>query len=260
MSSDTARPSEQGHWYDRAGNSRYTVIGANGKERPTTLRDARQLDLVPSVTSIIRLAAAPGLEAWKREQVLLAALTLPRRPHEPEASWIARVWQDSREQAARAAERGTAIHASVQGHYEGVPPIEEHWPHVKAAADELARVFPAARWVAERAFCHPAGYGGKCDLHTVHDRGVVIDIKTKEFADPDKIVAYDEHAMQLAAYRRGLGLPMARCGNLFVSVSVPGLVRLVMLDEEVLVRGERMFDALLAFWQCKSKREQLETV
>ena len=33
---------ETGHWYDKDGNSQYTIVGANGKERNTTLRDARE--------------------------------------------------------------------------------------------------------------------------------------------------------------------------------------------------------------------------
>ena len=30
--------SESGHWYTREGEPMYTIIGANGKERNTTLR------------------------------------------------------------------------------------------------------------------------------------------------------------------------------------------------------------------------------
>ena len=37
--------------------------------------------------------------------------------------------------------------------------------------------------------------------------------KTKEFGKDDKIDVYDEHLMQLAAYRVGLGMPFARCAN-----------------------------------------------
>ena len=58
--------SESGHWYDSAtGEPRYTIIGANGVERPTTLRDARVHKLVPSVTTITACAARFQLEKWK---------------------------------------------------------------------------------------------------------------------------------------------------------------------------------------------------
>jgi hypothetical protein len=33
---------EGGHWYDAQGEARHTIVGKNGKERKTTLRDARK--------------------------------------------------------------------------------------------------------------------------------------------------------------------------------------------------------------------------
>ena len=34
--------SEAGHWYDHEGKPMYTIVGVNGKERNTTLRDAKK--------------------------------------------------------------------------------------------------------------------------------------------------------------------------------------------------------------------------
>ena len=70
--------SESGHWYDKNGNPAYEIIGANGKQRNTTLRDAKKLGLLPSVTTVIGAVAKPGLNRWLQEQAILAALTLPR--------------------------------------------------------------------------------------------------------------------------------------------------------------------------------------
>jgi hypothetical protein len=78
-----------GHWYTLDGEPCYTIVGKNGAERNTTLRDARTMALVPSVTTIIRQAAAPALEKWKRDQLLMAALTLPRMPNEPSSATTA---------------------------------------------------------------------------------------------------------------------------------------------------------------------------
>ena len=69
---------ESGHWYEMDGTPRYRIVGKNGKERNTTLADARKLDLLPSVTTIMKEAAKPGLERWKGDQLLLSALTLTR--------------------------------------------------------------------------------------------------------------------------------------------------------------------------------------
>ncbi len=65
------RTSESGHWYTQEGKPAYTVVGSNGKVRNTTLRDAKKLKLLPSVTTVMSVAAKPGLEAWKQQQLLL---------------------------------------------------------------------------------------------------------------------------------------------------------------------------------------------
>src|SRR5436190_23373532 len=44
----------------------------------STLRDARKLGLLPSVTNILGVITKPELTAWLQEQAVLAALTLPR--------------------------------------------------------------------------------------------------------------------------------------------------------------------------------------
>lgn len=240
---------ESGHWYRRDGSPCYTLVGKNGNERAVTLRDARQLDLVPSVTTIIRCAAAPGLERWKAEQLMLAALTLPRNDDEPETDWLARVRRDSQEQAKAAAERGTRIHGVIERGMRGEDVSVEDAFYVAGVKRALAEHCGEQEWRPERSFAHPDGYGGKCDLHS---RSWVIDYKTKEFTDPASVALYDEHAMQLAAYRLGLGVSTARCGIAFVSVTQPGLVDLREIDAAALQRGRAMFGNLLMYWQARA--------
>lgn len=224
--------------------------------RAATLRDARKMGLYPGVTTIIRCAAAPGLERWKQNQVLLAALTLPRRPQETEDDWLNRVILDSQEQARKAADRGTQIHAAIQGHFEGQAPDEEMWPYVQGAVKALKQAFGARpEWRAEQSFADAMGFGGKVDLCRWAPglgREAVVDIKTKEFSDASSVKAWDDHAIQLAAYRRGLGLDEASCANVFVSTSVPGLATVIMWSEDEIRRGWTMFKSLLAYWQAKN--------
>ena len=237
------------HWYDSKGLPAYTVKSKDGTDRPATLRDARKLNLYPSVTSIIRCAAAPGLERWKLDQMLHAALTLPRGSTEPEAEWISRVWKDSQETAKKAAERGTEIHAAIQGAYEGEAYPAETYIHVAGAMKEVDKLLPAA-WTAERAFSNSLGFGGKVDLSC---DSAVIDFKTKEFSSASALKTWDEHAMQLAAYREGLAMPKAKAAIVYVSVTVPGLSRLIEIPEEELQRGWECFKSLLSYWQAKNK-------
>jgi hypothetical protein len=248
------RPSESGHWYAPDGSPCYEVPAKDGSMRAATLRDARKMGLYPGVTTIIRCAAAPGLERWKQNQVLLAALTLPRKPGEPENDWLDRVIQDSQEQGRKAADRGTRIHAAIQGHFEGQAPEPEMWPHVQGAVKALEQYFGKNDfWIAEQSFAHSDGFGGKVDLHytTVRGVGVVVDVKTKEFDNVGQVKGWDDHAIQLAAYAKGLGIEKAACGNLFVSASVPGLATLILWSEEEIARGWTMFQSLLAYWQAK---------
>lgn len=248
MSLIASHAAESGHWYGRNGEPAYTIVGANGKARPTTLRDARKLNLVPSVTTIIKVASQPGLDRWKQEQVLLAALTLPKVDDESDDDYIARILDDSKDAARSAADAGTDIHAAIEAFYMGQQ-YDRHREHVQGAHNLLLSTYGHQPWVAERSFCHELGFGGKVDLHAP---GFVVDVKTKEFADPAKIDGYDEHRMQLAAYRVGLGMPQARCANLFVSRSVPGLSVLKEWTEEDISTGWQMFCHLLQFWQLKN--------
>jgi len=244
--------SESTHWYTRDGDPMYTVPSKkDGTPRNTTLRDARERNLVPSVTTILNIAAKPGLNVWLQEQAILAALTLPRGTEETESAWLKRVVQDSKAQARDAADLGTEIHAAIQGFYEGQKasafPI-----HVQTCTKAIESHYGARNWIAERAFAHEMGFGGKVDMHT---DGIVIDIKTKDFDDPAKVAGYDEHLMQLAAYRVGLGMPEARCANVFVSRTNADLAVVKEWAEEDLARGWLMFTALLSFWQYKNQYE-----
>lgn len=251
--------SESQHWYTRKGDPLYEVKRADGKgTRPTTLADARKLGLVPSVTSIIKCAAAPGLERWKADQLMMAALTLPRRPDEPEKEWLARVVLDSKEHAKKAADRGTAIHAAIQGHLQNETPDPAYLPHIQGAIAAVDKLF-APDWdcvLAEQPFAHPLGFGGKLDLMGTSP-WFVADFKTKEFGPEDELKTWDEHAMQLGAYREGQQMPVGhgervRGAIVYVSTTHPGLARAIELPEEALAKGWTMFYSLLHYWQAKN--------
>jgi hypothetical protein len=255
MTTIIARSAESVHWYAQNGAPAYTVKAKDGSDRPTTLRDARKLDLVPSVTTVMKVAAKPGLDVWKNEQLLLAALTLPRMPDESEKSFIARVVADSKETGKRAAEAGTRIHEDIERHFMGMAKCERGYK-VEETLFNHFKTHPDQPWLIERSFSSSLGFGGKVDMFCQPDEyakhGIVADVKTKDFGPDDKVDAYDEHLMQLAAYRHGLGIPHARCANVFVSRTHTDLVKINEWSEEDLQRGWEMFQALLRFWKLKN--------
>jgi hypothetical protein len=245
--------SESQHWYARDGSPAYEVKGANGNMRPATLRDARKLGLVPSVTTIIGSCAKPGLERWKLEQMMHAALTLPRLDGEPEAEWISRVWTDSKETARKAAERGTAIHAALQNYLVNSPIPPQYEKHVLGACGELDATI-GLEWdcvCVESPFAHPSGFGGKTDLLGLSP-SFILDFKTKEFGPGDDLKTWDEHAMQIAAYRVGQEMPDARGFICYVSVTHPGLARCIEIKQDEMLKGWAMFQGLLAYWKAKN--------
>jgi len=243
---------ENGHWYTKDGTPAYTTIGKTG-ERATTLRDARKEGLLPSVTTIINLLSKAGLDTWKQQQVLLAALTLPREVNEPEQEWLKRVMQDSRATGREAAERGTAIHAIIEGYFEQMY-LPEKPAYLDAIDSALNSAFGSQPWLAEKSFGHHLGYGGKCDLMAKpingQGTGYIVDFKTKD-TDLDKVDVYFEHEMQLAAYREGLNLPTARCAIVFVN-GTTNAVKLIEIEESQLQKSWECFQHLLRVYQIKN--------
>jgi len=249
----TEKVQENGHWYTKQGTTAYTTIGKTG-ERPTTLRDAKKLGLLPSVTTIIGVAnKGEGLQRWLAEQAILAALTLPRLENEEESVWLSRVMKDSKATGREAAERGTAIHNIIQGYFEQMY-FPEKPAYLDAIDNALNNAFGSQPWLSERSFGHPLGFGGKCDLMAKpingQGTGFVVDFKTKT-TDLDKIDVWFEHELQLASYREGLNLPKARCAIVFVN-GTTNQVKLIEVEESRLQKGWECFQHLLRFYQVKN--------
>jgi len=236
--------SEAGHWYAADGSPAYRIIGKNGVERNTRLTDARERGLVPSVTTITGLLAKPGLNNWLQQQVLLAALTLPRAENETEENWLQRVMSDAKSTSREAADRGTRLHGVLEEFYRGK---NIKFPaFVSNVNTALESHFGTNHiWEAERSFASN-GFGGKVDLISAN---IVVDFKSKE-GDLSKVTPFHEQIMQLAAYREGLGLPTARCANVYFTES--GDVRLIEHSEQDLSEAWQCFQYLLAFYKKKN--------
>ena len=243
----TAKHAEEGgHFYRKDGSPAYTIIGKNGKERPTTLRDARKLGFVPGVSTINKCAAAPGLQNWIIDQNILAALTTPRIDGEDETAYLSRIKSDAKEQAIKAAERGTLIHSWVQGGFEGKPVPLEGVKFYTSALDTIEKECGPQEWICEKSFATER-YGGKCDLHSDE---YLIDFKSTD-KDLTTVKTWDEHALQLAAYEKGLGANSRKCGILYIHKETAES-RLIWIPSNELEKGWRMFSALVEYYYAKS--------
>ena len=254
MSNQTKKviASESAHWYTKDGEPCYEVENmSNGGMRPTTLRDAKKLDLVPSVTSVLPLLSRPGLEAWKQNQILLSAATIPEKVAELGADkWAELVLADAQEQAEAARQLGTDIHTAIEKALRDGTISGEYETYVAPVIQEMLDRNLLVNRKMEHSFAHPIGFGGKIDFH---NDIVLIDFKTKEFTKEDlagnKKLAWDEMCWQLAAYRFGIQEPRLHCFNVFISTSEPGLFSFHEWSEEELSKGLSIFLKTLELWK-----------
>lgn len=229
----------------------HSVPSLKGEPRPTTLRDARKLGLLPSVTNILGVIAKPELTAWLQEQAVMAALTLPRIAGETEDAFAKRVVADSLTTRDGAADFGTAFHHGAE---RVANTLEVDLQH--PAADWLwlyrdwfqanARVL---RWT-EKVLIQPEwGFAGTADLlieHATHGLALV-DFKTTKLKPGVKFTPYKSWCYQLAAYRRALGEPVL-CMNLIVNSCAPSAPMEHVWSEDEMDRGWRAFEAAWNLW------------
>jgi|SRR5579859_319038 len=250
------RAAESLHFYYPDGRPAYEVPNADGSKMINPdIRHARKLGLLPSVTTVMRILAAPGLERWKREQFALAALTLTRIPNEPDEHFLKRVEDDSRAWTIKRADEGTRLHTAIEQAFTDQPFDPEFAKHVELVRKQMDQL--------------PIAFVG--------------DFKTKDTLDSktERDLFYDEHVMQLAAYARALknpdrGLRFEECivgvgyagrcdvhrrGSLIaplVSIMVgirPAAVVVKIWEPAEAERGWQMFHHALQLWQLKNRYE-----
>ncbi|HNT14166.1 MAG TPA: hypothetical protein PKO21_04810 [Verrucomicrobiota bacterium] len=263
---------DSAHWYQRDGVPLHTVPSLKGSlqtatMRPTTLRDARKLGLLPSVTNILGVIAKPELTAWLQEQAVMAALTLPRNPGESEDDFARRVVADSQTTRDSAADFGTAFHAGAEriAHTLEVDRADLHSAWLNKYRDWYQANALVLRWT-EKVLVHPEwGYAGTADLlieHPVHGL-TLVDLKTMKFpqrggkvpggppgttgGSPVPPKPYKSWCYQLAAYRRALGEPV-RCMNLIVNSVEPSAPIEHVWTEDEMETGWRAFVAAHRLW------------
>jgi hypothetical protein len=224
--------------------------------RPTTIRDARRLKLLPSVTTILKVLHKPALESWKIEQAVLSVLTAERKPDEQIDAFAERVLRTERQQdaeAATAAEKGKAIHGALELAVTGKP-WDEKWSEYVLPALEAIR--PFGKMIASEKVIVGKGYAGKTDYVAGYDASggpvvTVADFKCSK-SIPEK-EAWDEHQLQLAAYAAGLDIEaqVVHSVNVYISTREPGMVK-VHTNLNWKDAFERGFMPILSYWQWRN--------
>ena len=237
-------PEKSGHWYREDGKS------AHG----ATLREARRENLYPSVTTVLSLIASPGLDAWKRSEAILAALTLPKIEGESDQDFAARVAIDMEETGSKAAKIGTNIHdwaekyclgeyATYPEGYETVCYKVQEWIDTNL---DKTRIYPEQAMVNKEL-----GYAGKIDLqgYTKDGRFFILDFKSQGIKPGKNAVFYPKWIQQLAAYAEG---KVQNLCNLAISTNPDNpIIAEKWWTKEEIETGWEIFKHCLAIWQLE---------
>jgi hypothetical protein len=268
------RHEEGAHFYYPDGKPCYEVPKADGKSmRKATLADARKLNLLPGVSTILRVLDKPALTAWKVEQAILAVITTPRANipvmgsdgkyitrKETDDEFIKRVLTTDRvqdEESQKARDRGTEIHDAMEKLLNGLPVPPEILPWIEPAAKA---VMSSGETISTETNVVGRGYGGRVDLiQRSHDGFIVLwDYKTtKKLPDPEKGGAWSEHRLQLSAYAKGVEdryfkekgiMRPIKCANVYISTVETGKF-VICEHEDWKGTCDKGFMPLVQHWQ-----------
>lgn len=225
-------PEKSSHWYTKDGKPMHHVPMKTrpGEFRNTTVKDARELGLLPSVTSIQQVVYKPVLQSWIQTQLVLSALTLPMLPGESHDAFAKRVVQDGAAEGKAAADFGTRIHALVEMYLRDASSI----PSLDAW--EMGYLTGFIDWTyknklepvkLEETFANEAeGFGGTIDYQGYLDeQRVIIDWKTQKTYPGKGISFYPDWNPQLAAYKHGKEDRESLLVSVVISSTEPGRVQ-----------------------------------
>lgn len=246
-----------GHWYRVDGSPMHRLVTSDGSgERPTTLSDARRLGLFPSVTGILSVLAKPGLERWKLQQVALAALRHPKQMAESEDYWCGRVQSAAFEQVELAANLGTQIHWALELAMDGRAYPEAMRPYVEPVLAWKQKTGIQIMDREVRLVNRENGFAGTADVIFRYGRnGIgILDYKTRKTKPGEAVQAYDNQAMQLAAYGATywgeFNIRRLLAANVFISTTEPGRVAVIKHPDPV--KDWKAFRLVAALWRYQT--------
>ncbi len=145
------------HWYQ----CRYDNATP---EHSADLRRARKELLYPSISVILKDGFKNDfLDRWKTNELLLAAASVIRQPHDTDESYCQRVYERSLEKAQTAADFGKKIHSAIEEYPRGTPTPEiAPWLSKFSGWYESNVAIPLHREVI--LFDHALGLAGTCDF------------------------------------------------------------------------------------------------
>jgi len=197
------------HFYWPSGDSAYTIPKKNGKgEKCPNITDARELGLLPSVTTIIGdVKRKRAMENWRLWKYGNSAYSNADRAATLDFNrWHSRNKDEAFASVGEAADLGTQIHLIVESviNNEEIPDVEmEVSPDLMVGFSEVWNGLGLRVEETEYNTVHPLGYAGRGDLVASDEVGYVfVDWKTRDTKPGKAVDFYSELPVQLTAYAK----------------------------------------------------------
>jgi len=246
------------HAYTHTGEARHTQPtkpGAKKAFRDTNITDCKKQGLIPGVSDQLRILSAPGLERYKMMEVAGVCFDAPPVGNETREEYVAWAVEKSGNDAGKAADLGTLIHAALENYYLGKPIESDMLDYVTATAEVVSSLGVKVGG-AETVLTNPEyGYAGTTDLMIRHDGLGILDFKSKRTKPGQPIVPTETHPLQIAAYHMACDgeINDADWGcNVYISTTEPGRVEVVKWDAATLRTSWEAFQHCLALYRWRT--------
>lgn len=254
-------------WYDKNGNPVNEVPYADPEKgmRPTTLADAKKLNLSPSVTSVIAIKSKPAINQWRENNLLLQALTLEKPKDTDLNEWAKEIVRQWEEENAKGRDLGSLVHKLIERvlRFQAFDELEipDREKYIEAIAklqtgDRLKDADKLRVEETERSFVSPLGFAGTIDfIGYFEGKRSIIDFKTQSVKNGE-VAIYRDWLMQLCAYYYGAFTPQKdalELINVVFSTTKPGEYFVIRWPREEIVPAWVAFQASLALWTWENK-------
>lgn len=250
-----------GHFYDEHGKS---ITG--------NLRDARKIDGLPSITTVLKIIEKPALTKYKLEQILRASLSLSQDDSETKEEYIDRIIEESGRESKEAIGFGNNIHALAENYLKRDETVQIEDDIVFNAFSSVAdwidnSLVPGSSFEVEESMSSVThGFAGKPDCfgETKGFGYAVIDWKSQKVkqkfmkrkkAWENKPVVYDDFVYQLAAIGLLVEENRGVTPDNYISVVISsnkinmGFVHVHVWDYEEVENAKEIFLSMLSVWR-----------
>ncbi|HOW80745.1 MAG TPA: hypothetical protein PK406_14975 [Verrucomicrobiota bacterium] len=257
MQSETLRPKlkacrrQSAHWHQRDGTPVETVPAKDGTPRPVTIADARERDLLPSVSEILTALNRPGLTAWRMQEAVHAALTWSRTVGDDPAALVPAVLNSLEEPPLKPADLTAALRGAL-----GPAGPQEYSPQVAgiiAAFQAWAKQLPAVFWQSKPVFSNTLGYAAVPDLVVLTKRGGLTGVSVRAMPfhgqkNPQPRLT-DDAAIGMAASLALVSKKHLAARTLVIDTAPPHRIFERNWSKRELRHGLRIFKAIFAVWR-----------